>query len=88
MNDSLRELVEQALLIPSIFLDDSEYQSLKNDMDSDYVSIRSLQLLKRALVIMKKEGTLHSYIAASSIKFPLLKPVKSSVCYVCPHGSM
>ena len=79
MNDSLRELIEQALLMSDLFSDESEYQSLKDDMEADHVSVRSLQLLKRALVFMKKEGTLHSYIADSSIKFPLLKPAKASV---------
>ena len=82
MNDSLRVLIEQALLIPNLFTDESEHQSLKDDMEANHVSVKSLQLLKRALVFMKKEGTLHTYIADSSIKFPLLKPTKSSVrCY-------
>lgn len=87
MNDSLRSLAGQALLISSLFSDESEFQRLKGDMEADYISVRSLLLLKKALVLMDKEGTLHSYIADCTIIFPLLKPVKLLVsrCTLCRH---
>lgn len=84
MNPSLRELAEQALLITNMFTDESDLQTLKEDIESDYLSVRSMQTLKRALVEIKKEASLQSYTVGSKITFPSFKPVLPQVCFYFP----
>ena len=74
MNAALRGLIKRTLLITTIFTDESDIQTLKDDCAADYVSVKSLQILKRALVEMKDERTLHSYILGSKVTFPNFKP--------------
>lgn len=74
MNESLRELIERALLITTVFTDEADIQTLKDDIVADHVTVETLQILKRALVEMKEERTLHSYIAGSKMTFPAFKP--------------
>ena len=79
LNASLRGLIERALLIAPTFADDLEVQILKDDMASECISVKSLRILKKALLEMKDESSLHSYIVGSKVTFPTLKPKTTQV---------
>jgi hypothetical protein len=70
MNSALKGLCECALLIPCLFTDESELQSLKDDILSGFVSKESLHILSKALKEMAEEKSLHSYIIGSKFVFP------------------
>mmetsp|Transcript_11597 Transcript_11597/g.11234 ORF Transcript_11597/g.11234 Transcript_11597/m.11234 type:complete len:284 (+) Transcript_11597:30-881(+) len=70
MNFALKGLCERALLIPCLFKDESELQSLKDDILSGFVSKESLHILSKALKEMPEEKSLHSYITGSKVVFP------------------
>ena len=79
LNASLRGLIERALLIAPTFADDLEVQILKDDMASECISVKSLRILRKALLEMKDESSLHSYIVGSKVTFPTLKPKTTQV---------
>lgn len=74
MNDTLKALMEEVLLLTTLFEDESEPQTLRFDIAAEHVSLKSVVILMKALKVMKKEGTLHSYTAGSKIIMPFLKP--------------
>jgi hypothetical protein len=73
MNDSLRTLAEKALLMDSLFADESESQALRDDIAAHCLTLKSIRILRSALVLMDNEDSLHSYIAGSKLTFPGLK---------------
>lgn len=70
MNAALKGLCERALLIPCLFKDESELQSLRDDILSGLVSKESLHILSKALREIPEEKSLHSYITGSKVVFP------------------
>lgn len=80
MNDTLKALMEEVLLLTTLFEDESEPQTLRFDIAAEHVSLRSVVILIKALKVMKKEGTLHCYTAGSKIIMPFLKPPTPQVC--------
>ena len=80
MNETLKALMEEVLLLTTLFKDETEPQTLRSDIASEYVSLNSVVILMKALKAMKKEGTLHSYTTGSKIIMPILKPQTTQVC--------
>jgi hypothetical protein len=79
INDSLRTLAEKALLMDSLFRDESESRTLRDDIAAHCLTLKSIRILKSALVLMDSKDSLHSYIAGSKLTFPSLKPPAEEV---------
>lgn len=77
MNDSLRSLADKALVMDNLFADDSESQILRDDIAAHILTLKSIRILKNALLLMDSKDSLYSYIAGSKLTFPSLKlPIK------------
>ena len=74
MNESLKTLMEEVLLLTTSFEDETELQTFRLDIAAQHVSLKSVVILMRALKLMKKEGTLHTYTTGSKIILPILTP--------------
>lgn len=74
MNDSLQCLAEKVLLMDSLFSNESDSQTLRDDIAAHSLTLRSIRILKNALVLMDDKNSLHSYISGSKLTFPNFKP--------------
>ena len=87
MNDALKTLAQQALTMTSLFADESEVQTLHDDIAAHCLTLKSMRILKSALVLMDSKDSLHSYIAGSKLTFPLLKPPAKKVFLTSTEAS-
>lgn len=72
--------MEEVLLLTTSFEDETELQTFRLDIASHHVSLKSVVILMKALKLMKKEGTLHTYTTGSKIILPILIPPTPQVC--------
>lgn len=79
MNDSLHNLMERTLLMTSLFSDENEILVFKDDIAAGHATLKSLKIIQKALLEMKEEKSLHSYITGSRVTFPTLKPKVAEV---------